>query len=211
MPSRFLAYRQKRFRAAAETPAPEHPRHSDREVGGRGFRVRLDGSGIPYRYRKQRRTKWTIVLAGGALAFGAAGYCLASFTQTGGAMAAASSVCSTAGSHDLGLAIGRGAANFNLNVFNATPRDSLAAQTAVQLKQRGFTVDLVSNDPLNSNLSIPAEVRGSKWDLSELRQVAAQVPGARIETDARRDPSVDLVLGSGFTGLSKIEQASCTP
>lgn len=101
------------------------------------------------------------------------------------------------------VASAHGPTNFNLNVFNSTDRSSLAARTAAQLQSRGFVIDMVSNDPLKSNLSIPAQVWGAKTEMSELRTVAAEVPGAQIMTDNRTDPSVDLILGAGFTSLAK--------
>jgi len=104
-------------------------------------------------------------------------------------------------------AVARGPVNFNLNVFNSTNRSALAARTAAQLQSRGFVIDMVSNDPLDSNLAIPAQVWGAKSEMNELRTVAAEVPGAQIMTDNRTDPSVDLILGAGFTALAKPSEA----
>jgi len=212
MVSRFQTYRQKRIKGTAEAIDPGNPRNSDHEIGGRRFRVGFDDAGIPSRYRRRRRNRRIAVLAGGALAFGFTGYGVASLAQSGSAPPA--SVCNAASTHDIPVrgaqAAGHDPVNFNLNVFNSTNRDSLAAQTAAELRQRGFTVDLVSNDPLRSNLNAPAEVRGSKAEVAELREVAAEVPGAQIQTDSRWDPSVDLVLGNSFNGLIDLKQANCT-
>lgn len=215
MDPRCHTYIWKRFTGEAEPPEPANPRHSGDEVGGRRFRIGFSDAGIPYRYRKKRRNKKLALLGVGALAFSATGYGLATITQVDGIPATASA-CTAANPHgtlaaQAAPAGGHGPGIFQLNVFNATERESLAAETAAQLRQRGFTIDLVSNDPLNSHLPATAEVRGSKWYPNELHDVAAQVPGARIQIDARSDPSVDLVLGSAFTGLSKVRQANCAP
>jgi hypothetical protein len=212
MISRFRTYRQKRFDEKVEAFELDNPLNNDREIGGRRFRVGFDDAGIPSRYRKRLRNRRIAVFAGGAVVFGFTGYGVATFAQSGSAPAA--SVCNAASTHDIPVrgaqAAGHDPVNFNLNVFNSTNRDSLAAVTAAELRQRGFTVDLVSNDPLRSNLTAPAEVRGSKAEISELREVAAEVPGARIQTDSRWDPSVDLVLGDSFSGLIDLKQANCT-
>jgi hypothetical protein len=150
------------------------------------------------------------MLTGGMLAFSLGAY---GFFAVGADRDAAASVCNAASTHDLAaggaVAIAHRPEHFNLNVFNSTNRDALAAQTAAQLRQRGFTIDLVTNDPLKSGLTIAAQVRGAKSEVAELREVAAQVPGAQIETDARTDPSVDLTLGSGFTTLAAPKKVSC--
>jgi hypothetical protein len=100
------------------------------------------------------------------------------------------------------------ALKFTLNVYNSTNKHGLAADTATELKARGFVIGQVTNDPLKSKLSVPAQVRGGKASGSELREVAAEVPGAQIQTDGRNDPSVDLVLGSGFTSLASMQQVA---
>lgn len=199
----------RKIRAVAR-PAPPRPTSAGspgvREIGGKRFRVRLDDTGIPSRYRKRRRNRRLALVTGGALAVGTFGYGLFAL---GSAVAATmdTPVCNAASTHSLvapGPAVHhRGAQHFDLNVFNSTKRNELAAETAAQLKLRGFTIDLVINDPLSSALTIPAQVRGAKSELTELREVAAQVPGAQIVTDSRTDPSVDLTLGSGFTTLTR--------
>lgn len=153
------------------------------------------------------------MIAGWALALGVSAY---SFLTSSPERNTVASVCDApAHGSAAGFAVGAGAdpggagvlaagqANFILNVYNSTKRDSLAAQTATQLQQRGFVVDVVSNDPLKSNLAIAAQVWGAKSEMNELRTVAAEVPGAQIMTDSRKDPSVDLILGTGFTSLVK--------
>ena len=100
------------------------------------------------------------------------------------------------------------AAQIKLNVYNSTDRHGLAASTATSLKQRGFTIGNVTNDPLKANLTVAAEVRGALANASAMRVVAAEVVGARLHADSRKDNSVDLVLGTGFTALASPNQVS---
>ncbi|MBR7833418.1 LytR C-terminal domain-containing protein [Actinospica durhamensis] len=155
------------------------------------------------------------MIAGWALALGVSAY---SFLTSSPERNTVASVCDApAHGSAAGFAVGSdpggpdglmaGQANFILNVYNSTKRDSLAAQTATQLQQRGFVVDVVSNDPLKSNLTIAAQVWGAQSEMNELRTVAAEVPGAQIMTDSRKDPSVDLILGNRFTSLAKASSA----
>jgi LytR cell envelope-related transcriptional attenuator len=186
------------------SPVLGNPRRGGGEIGGKRFRVGFDHAGIPSRRRKRRsRGDLIAMVAGWALAVGVSAY---SFTALTPGHGTAVPTCNAASTH--GGATGDAAAaaprpgNFVLNIFNSTDRDNLAAGTAAQLQQRGFAVDLVTNDPLRSGLAISAQVRGAASEMGELREVAAEVPGAQIETDSRHDPSVDLVLGAGFTALA---------
>lgn len=163
----------------------------------------FDDTGVPSRYRRRRRNRKILIVTGGVLAF--SGWSLGLLALAPGGDSSAP-VCNAASAHDL---VVHGPTNFDLNVFNSTNRHALAAQTAAQLKQRGFTIDLVTNDPLGSGLTIAAQVRGAKSEEAELRAVAAQVPGAQIQTDSRLDSSVDLILGSNFTTLARPQQAGC--
>ena len=207
MTSIIQAYSQK-IRRTFTAPLPTFAGRGGGEIGGKRFRVRLDDEGIPSRYRRRRRNRRLALAGAGTLAFSACAYGLFAIAAADGSSAA---VCNAASTHDItvgGAASKHRATHFDLNVFNSTKRNALAAETAAQLKLRGFTIDLVTNDPLSSALTVPAQVRGARSELAELREVAAQVPGAQIETDSRTDPSVDLTLGSGFTRLAP-RSSSC--
>lgn len=149
------------------------------------------------------------MVAGWTVALSVSVYSLMTSSPERGTVAAVCDASADGSSADAAgtMAMAHGPTNFNLNVFNSTNRSSLAARTAAQLQSRGFVIDMVSNDPLKSNLTIPAQVWGAKEDMSELRTVAAEVPGAQIMTDNRTDPSVDLILGAGFTALAKPSEA----
>ena len=215
-------------------PDPEHAEVSEHgnamrspgEIGGKKFRVGLDEVYVPFRNRTKRRRRTLAVVLGGLLILGVGAYGLVNLV-TAPEQNAAAAACKAGSTRPLAaqqvqaavpaeapVAAGAtaspgtsaGAAKFTLNVYNSTQRHGLAANTAAQLKQRGFVIGQVTNDPLKANLTISAQVRGAKSQSAELREVAAEVPGAQIQTDSRTDPSVDLVLGAGFTSLASTQQ-----
>jgi hypothetical protein len=203
-------------------PAPENAVRSPGEIGGKKFRVGLDDAYIPFRNRSRRRRKTMAVALGGLLVLGVGAYGLVNLVTAPQQNAAAAS-CKAGSARALTArapvaaagavgaaqpAANAGAPKFTLNVYNSTQRQGLAAHTAAELKQRGFAIGQVTNDPLKSNLAVAAQVRGAKSQSAELHEVAAEVPGAQIQTDGRTDPSVDLVLGAGFKTLASTQQVT---
>jgi hypothetical protein len=204
-------------------PAPENAVRSPGEIGGKKFRVGLDDAYIPFRNRSRRRRKTMAVALGGLAVLGVGAYGLVNLV-TAPAQNAAAAACKAGSTRALGAdapiaeagAVGAaqaaapnaGAPKFTLNVYNSTQRQGLAAHAAAELKQRGFVIGQVTNDPLKANLAISAQVRGAKSQAAELHQVAAEVPGAQIQTDGRTDPSIDLVLGSAFNTLASTQQVT---
>ena len=89
-----------------------------------------------------------------------------------------------------------------VNVFNATTRNGLAADTAKNVKARGFVVGQVANDPAKKKIDGPAEVRFGPNGKEAAEVVAKLVDGAAPVQDTRADASVDLVLGNGFSSLT---------
>jgi hypothetical protein len=200
----------------ADGPPSEHAVRSPGEIGGKKFRVGVDDAYVPFRNRTKRRRKTLGIVLGGLLILGVGAYGLVNLV-TAPAQNTAAASCKAGSTRALDAAApapmaaagsSAGAAKFTLNVYNSTQRHGLAANTAAQLKSRGFVIGQVTNDPLKANLTISAQVRGAKSQAAEERQVAAEVPGAQIQTDSRTDPSVDLVLGSGFTSLASTQQAT---
>jgi len=197
-----------------EQPATENAVRSAGEIGGKKFRVGLEDAYVPFRNRTRRRRRTGAVVLGGLLVVGVGAYGLVNLVTAPDQNAAAA--CPDA-AHALAAqeqskavieASAAAAPKFTLNVYNSTTRHGLAATTAAQLKTRGFLIGQVTNDPLKANLSVSAQVRGGKASAAELREVAAEVPGAQVETDARNDPSIDLVLGTGFTALATTQQVN---
>jgi hypothetical protein len=95
-----------------------------------------------------------------------------------------------------------------VNVYNATKRQGLAARTAAAMRQRGFVIGKIANDPLRKTLAGSAEVRSGVKGKSRAPLVAAHVAGAVSVVDKRTDLTVDLVLGARFTALRTPEQVT---
>jgi hypothetical protein len=95
-----------------------------------------------------------------------------------------------------------------VNVYNATKRSGLARATSVELASRAFAIGAVANDPLKKTVAATAEIRYGPAGANGAKVVAAQVPNPVLVVDARRDTSVDLVIGEGFSALNTPAQAA---
>ena len=89
-----------------------------------------------------------------------------------------------------------------VNVYNAGGKAGMAAETARDLRSRGFTVKAVSNDPLHKSVTGVAEIRYGPAGAKAAKQVVAkQLKGATLVKDGRTDASVDVVIGAKFSTL----------
>lgn len=93
-------------------------------------------------------------------------------------------------------------ADVTVNIYNTTGRKGLARDTATRLRDLGYLVATVSNDPLHQAVAGTALVRYGPSGAEAARVAAGLVRGAALQRDGRPDSSVDLVLGAKFTGLS---------
>jgi LytR cell envelope-related transcriptional attenuator len=102
-----------------------------------------------------------------------------------------------------------------VNVYNASARNGLARRVAGEMKDRGFAVGTIANDPLHRSVKTTAEVRYGTKGKAGAQLVMAEVPGAKLVADKRKDASVDLVLGTTYEQLTPTEtptgSATCTP
>jgi hypothetical protein len=104
-----------------------------------------------------------------------------------------------------------------VNVYNASKRNGLARKVAGEMKDRGFVVGTIANDPLRRTLTTTAEVRYGPKGKSGAQLVSSEVPGSKIVVDKRKDASVDLVLGSTYVDLTATASPTtgtsptCTP
>ena len=89
-----------------------------------------------------------------------------------------------------------------VNVYNATTRSGLASSTAGQLRERGFVILDVANDPLARQIDGTAEVRANPAQQAAANVVLAQLPDAVFVPDQRAEPTIDLVLGEAFQSLA---------
>jgi hypothetical protein len=94
-------------------------------------------------------------------------------------------------------------ASIRVNVYNATTRNGLAASVARQLRQLGYNVIDVDNDPLAKSIEAAGEVRAHIDQQAAAGALAALLPGAAFVPDDRDNDTVDLVLGDGFKNLAK--------
>ncbi|WP_320784804.1 LytR C-terminal domain-containing protein [Streptomyces sp. CRN 30] len=94
-----------------------------------------------------------------------------------------------------------------VNVLNATTRGGLAQKTADELKKRGFRIGDVGNAPKEYDKKVDGTgvLLGPAASLkAALPVLGTQLPAAEQRTDAaRKDTSVDLIIGDGFKGLAK--------
>lgn len=93
--------------------------------------------------------------------------------------------------------------DITMNVYNTTSEAGLASTVAQAMKDRGFTVKKVGNDPEKKWYpKDTAYVRYGAAGEPAARTVAAQVPDAVLREDERTDRTVDLVLGAKYDKLT---------
>ena len=90
-----------------------------------------------------------------------------------------------------------------VNVFNSTPKSGLAKTVSDDLRERGFRVGEVGNDPKGKVVKDVAQIRYGTKGKQLAQTMAAYVPGSVLVNDKRKDTSVDLAVGAKFTGISE--------
>lgn len=94
-----------------------------------------------------------------------------------------------------------------VNVYNATSRDGLAARVAKDLEDRGFDVRTVANDPKRAEVGGVGQLRHGVNGAANAKIVGAHVNDLNVIEDARKREAVDVVLGPDFTTLVPDEEA----
>ncbi|WP_116112231.1 LytR C-terminal domain-containing protein [Austwickia chelonae] len=89
-----------------------------------------------------------------------------------------------------------------VNVFNATKRPGLAGTAAKILKDQGFSVGKVSNDPSNKKVEESAEIRFGASGEAKADFLVSRVVGAVKVQDNRSDDTIDIALGEKFSSIS---------
>lgn len=97
-----------------------------------------------------------------------------------------------------------------INVFNATKRKGLAAETALAFKQAGFKILEVANVPDGRRINGFAEVRHGPRGLKQANLVHFYVPDAVMVEDTRNDKTVDVVLGKEFSIIASEAEVAAT-
>jgi hypothetical protein len=85
-----------------------------------------------------------------------------------------------------------------VNVYNATFLKGLAASTAADLKNRGFIIKNVGNDPKKLPITGVAEIRYGPKTQAAAELLQYYFPGAELINDGRRGKMIDIALGTGF-------------
>lgn len=99
-----------------------------------------------------------------------------------------------------------------VNVYNATGRAGLAANTATRLRLRGFVIGEVANDPARAKVNGAALIRYGRKGSGAAKLLAVHVPAAKLAADKRTTTVVDLVLGAAFTTIGpEPKPAAATP
>ena len=98
-----------------------------------------------------------------------------------------------------------------VNIYNATNRAGLAADTAKNVKARGFVIGAVSNDPAKKKIDGVGEVRFGPNGKAGAELVVALLNGVTPQQDTRADASVDLVIGNGYKELNPAPTTTSPP
>lgn len=99
-------------------------------------------------------------------------------------------------------------AQVDVNVYNATNREGLAAQVARDLRARGFVIKTVANDPKQVDVTGRGQLRHGTAGAKGAELVARHVGDFEDTPDERARTSVDVVLGPDYRHLVDEERAS---
>ena len=102
-------------------------------------------------------------------------------------------------------------AGVTVNVLNATTRGGLAKSTADAMAKRGFKVARFGNAtaPYDKKVSGSALLVAGPKGEAAAREASTQIAGSAVRIDpARKDASVDLMIGDGFTVLASPADAA---
>ncbi|WP_291798629.1 LytR C-terminal domain-containing protein [Cellulomonas sp.] len=100
-------------------------------------------------------------------------------------------------------------AQVTVNVFNGAKVLGLAAQTATALTSRGFVVATTANS--SETVTGTARIRFGAAGVAAAYTLAAQLSAAVLVLDARADATVDITVGTGYTGLIAADAITLDP
>lgn len=95
-----------------------------------------------------------------------------------------------------------------IDVLNATSTTGLAAATAKQLSDLGYTVDGVSSSTTNRTTTT---IRYSVDQVDAAKQLESSVPGAQLQEVTGLGTSIELVLGEDFSGTVTAPSTEAAP
>jgi hypothetical protein len=99
-------------------------------------------------------------------------------------------------------------ATISVRVFNATDEAGLAQTVADELKNRGFTIAEVANDPTDREVTGTGEIRYGRRGEDAAAYLGVYLPQAGEYLDIRADARVDLVIGPEFIALATPEEVA---
>ncbi len=97
-----------------------------------------------------------------------------------------------------------------VDVFNSTPIDGLAGTAAEQLRSRAFAVRQIGNRDVGPT-GMTAIIVAGEGGRANAFTVQRVIPDAIFVPDEREDRTVDVVLGSAYTGIVAPEEVETTP
>ncbi len=97
-----------------------------------------------------------------------------------------------------------------VNVYNSTTISGLADTAATQLRERAFAVADIGNRDV-SRTGMTAIIVSGPDGAANAFTVQRTVPGSLYLNDNREDRTVDVVLGSGYSGIVPPEAVDITP
>ncbi|OBJ71374.1 envelope integrity protein Cei [Mycobacterium sp. 1274756.6] len=92
----------------------------------------------------------------------------------------------------------------DIRVLNASGRGGQASEVAAALRDLGFTQPTAANDPIyaEERLDCQGQIRFGKTGEAAAAALWLVAPCTELFRDDRADDSVDLALGTDFTGLA---------
>jgi LytR cell envelope-related transcriptional attenuator len=88
-----------------------------------------------------------------------------------------------------------------VNVYNGTLKAGFAEQVADELRQRGFTIGQIANDPLRRKIRGTGEIRYGDDGKAQLDALRPWQGGMNPVFDRRNGADVDFVIGAKFETL----------
>ena len=99
-----------------------------------------------------------------------------------------------------------------VNVYNASDRVGLAGSVARSLRDRGFVIGKVANDPSSRKAPKVAEIRYGAKGEAQAKLLRSTLPkGTTLVKDKRKVATVDLALGAKYTTLAPVPTTTAMP
>ena len=102
--------------------------------------------------------------------------------------------------------------NTRVNVYNSSDRVGLAGSVARSLRDRGFVIGKVANDPSSRKAPRVAEIRYGPKGAAQAKLLRTSMPkGTTLVNDKRKAVAIDLALGQRYTTLAPVPTTTAMP